>query len=273
MGDQDTLDELPSHIKEEIMKDVSSRNHIKRSQSSSNAITEGPSTNAMPTSINTNNLSFSQIDPDVLSELPIEIQKELRNQFSSKITKPPSGFDKIMSVPSSKSNVNPKIQTKRKKGSPRTCKNSNKSTINASAKNTESKSTKCLFPNESKQQSENVCSEESDVTMDTHNTSDTKPVLGSKNSIEELRQLLRKWTKSFVTPTYDDVETISNYFTSQISEKNVELVYFGLKSLCRNCLNSEHPENWTGAYNGIVREVQRAMLRSYGKRLSVNFKF
>ena len=336
--DQDTLDELPSHIKEEIMKDVSSRNYIKKSQSSSNVITEGPSTNAMPTSINTNNLSFSQIDPDVLSELPIEIQKELRNQFSSKTTKPPSGFDKIMSVPSSKqSNVNLKNQTKRKKGSPRTCKNSNTTT-----KNTESKSTKCLFQNESnkisqnssnftidqkdyfdedrkitdhkqaenltndqlsiktnessennnesvdnsderikhssrqndsKQQSENVCSEESDATMDTHNTSDTKPVLGPKNSIEELRPLLRKWTKSFVTPTYDDVETISNYFTSQISEKNVELVYFGLKSLCRNCLNSEHPENWTGAYNGIVREVQRAMLRSYGKRLSVNFKF
>merc|ERR1712156_1321251 len=156
MGDQDTLDELPSHIKEEIMKDVSSRNHIKRSQSSSNAITEGPSTNAMPTSINKNNLSFSQIDPDVLSELPIEIQKELRNQFSSKTTKPPSGFDKIMSVPlSKKSNVNPKNQTKRKKGSPRTCKNSNKSTINAIAKNTESKSTKCLFPNESHKMSQN----------------------------------------------------------------------------------------------------------------------
>ena len=341
--DQDTLDELPIHIKEEIMKDVSSRKHIKRSQSHSNAITEEPSTSAMPTSINANNLSFSQIDPDVLSELPIEIQKELRNQFSSKATKPPSGFDKIMPVPSSKqSNVNPKIQTKRKKGSPRTCKNSNKSTINAISKNTESKATKCLFQNESnkmslnsnnfaigqkeyfdedrkitdpkqaenssndrisiktnessendkesvdnsderikhssrqndsKQQSENVCSEESDDTIDTHNTSDTKPVLGPKNSIEELRPLLRKWTRSFVTPTYDDVETISNYFTSQISEKNVELVYFGLKSLCRNCLNSEHPENWTGAYNGIVREVQRAMLRSYGKRLSVNFKF
>ena len=103
--------------------------------------------------------------------------------------------------------------------------------------------------------------------------SNSKATLDINNCIEDLRPLLRKWTKSFVTPTYDDVDTICNYFKSQITENNIEVVYLGLKSLCRNCLNADNPANWTGAYNGIVREVQRAMLRSYGKRLSVNFKF
>ena len=94
-----------------------------------------------------------------------------------------------------------------------------------------------------------------------------------KSTIGEVRPLLRQWIKSFATPTYDDVETVANFFKSKIKENNLELVYLGLKSLCRNCLSSEHPENWSGAYNGIIREVQRTMLKLYGKRLSVKFEF
>jgi hypothetical protein len=98
-------------------------------------------------------------------------------------------------------------------------------------------------------------------------------LLKSKDSIAELRTMLRKWVNSFVTPSYDDVETITNYFKSQVKENNLELAHLGLKSLCRTCLSSDHPENWTGAYNGIIREVQRTMVQCFGKRLSVNFKF
>ena len=340
--DQDTLDELPSHIKEEIMQDVSSSSKFKLGQNISEEIIPGPS-NPLAShskSINHNNISFSQFDPNVLSELPIEIQKELRNQFSSKSNKLPSRFDKITTLQSNKQASN--AQGRRKKGSPRSYKRSNKLSHKIVPNNLEFKSNKCLFQinadkiaknslSTSTSKEENICEKDKSIdhtnlefvnqialpkkdiaentkiitdgsqkrrsnssiqssnssgvenadsadisiTSENPNTSlpEAKTALCSNNSIEELRPLLRKWTKSFVTPTYDDVETISNYFKSQISDNNIELVYLGLKSLCRNCLNCENPENWTGAYNGIVREVQRAMLHSYGKRLSVNFKF
>ena len=102
---------------------------------------------------------------------------------------------------------------------------------------------------------------------------DDQAVLESETSIGELRLLFRKWVKSFVTPTYDDVESIINFFKGLINQNKIELVHMGLKSLCRTCLSSEFPENWTGAYNGIIKEVQRTMIQKIGKRLSVNFKF
>ena len=343
--DQDTLDELPSHIKEEIMQDVSSSSNRKRDQNFSKEIKPGPSNPVVShnTNINPNNISYSQFDPNVLSELPIEIQHELRNQFSSKSKKLSSKIDTIKTIyPNKQASKNQKYPGTRKKGSPRSCKNLNKSSNIAMPKNLELKSNKCLFqmngdkitknpssvyvskeesicdknksientdlelvnqisdprtdisesskiPKDSGQKERSNCSIQSSNRSETENPdsannsissespntslSNTKTELGPNNNIEDLRLLLRKWTSSFVTPTYDDVETITNFFKSKICENNIELVFLGLKSLCRNCLNCENPENWTGAYNGIVREVQRAMLRSYGKRLSVNFKF
>ena len=97
--------------------------------------------------------------------------------------------------------------------------------------------------------------------------------LESKRSIAELRPMLKKWIQSFVTPTFDDVNSVANYFQNLVRENNLPLVYSGLKCLCRQCLNCEYPENWSGAYNFIIREVQTVMLKVYKKRLSVNFKF
>ena len=338
--DQDTLDELPSHIKEEILQSISSDSRPSQDNGAINKVSDGPSRSDELTTTYTNkNMSFSQFDPTVLSELPLEIQKELESQFSSKPHKLHSIHSKIMPVALNKlPSVQSKIQCKKNKGSPRSCKNSKGPSI-ALGKNTESRPNKRLFETETdnvakysnsvnklstENKSEDVtnidyksddnrsnvkaqanpsskmshnegeegggsCSRHSDKNVESDNSqytekdvsienenksqSNSKTTLDINNSIEDLRPLLRKWTKSFVTPTYDDVDTICNYFKSQITENNIEVVYLGLKSLCRNCLNADNPANWTGAYNGIVREVQRAMLRSYGKRLSVNFKF
>ena len=68
-------------------------------------------------------------------------------------------------------------------------------------------------------------------------SSENEDLLKTKDSIAELRTMLRKWVSSFVTPTYDDVETVTNYFTSQIKENNLQFAHLGLKSLCRTCLS------------------------------------
>jgi hypothetical protein len=312
------------------------------------------------------NISFSQFDPHVLSELPIDLQNELRAQYSSKSRTLLSGFDKIMPRPLGKELANPlKGQSNLKgrrgrppKNSPRFRKNS-KAQINIAQKNSPAKATRCLFEKSElisdklssvqnisdnikladadqgcvlidmpvkeseKDQLFNITPHDSSKLYDVDSiklkncTYDAKtsiaPVpidskyemqstspehkdfldrkecpndesldisleneenlLKSKDSIAELRTMLRKWVNSFVTPSYDDVETITNYFKSQVKENNLELAHLGLKSLCRTCLSSDHPENWTGAYNGIIREVQRTMVQCFGKRLSVNFKF
>ena len=318
--DQDTLDELPSHIKEEILQCISSDSRPSQDNGAVNKVSDEPSCSNELTTTHTNqNISFSQFDPKVLSELPLEIQKELKNQFSSKPLKLSSSYDNIMPVAINKPrSVLSKIKSKRTKGSPRSFKNSKVPTI-AVSNNIESRPNKRLFETENvmkystsiKLSNENTnedftnidyksensydnrsnviaqanpcskishvdeseeggasCSRESDKNIETENTQDaekdvstetvnkslsnSKSALDINNSIEDLRPLLRKWTKSFVTPTYDDVDTICNYFKSQITENNIELVYLGLKSLCRNCLNADNPANWTGAYNGIV---------------------
>ena len=360
--DQDTLDALPQDIKNEILQGIASNrtNHIPESSKNKQIELDkvGIKTN------NINNISFSQFDPNVLSELPIELQQELRAQFPSKTRRNMTGFEKIMGK-SSSDQQRDQTGSRNKRGrppknDPKFCKNlkvkskiSNRTSpiktknhsladkaaqmadeitgafvpkhdantlnpmvyedalleinLKKHGENSEvldyklGSLTDSIVPNkDGKPSNENIRNEDPNTiaqTNDIHTTSYTKnsmsdeadtenpegsrdasvenetETLDSKHSIEELRPLFRKWIKSFVTPTYDDVDTISKYFKSQVKDNKIELVHMGLKSLCKMCLSSEHPENWTGAYNGIVREVQQAMLKFYGKRLSVNFRF
>ena len=362
--DQDMLDSLPKDIKDEIMQSMSIRQ--KEDDLELKDVKKFKSNESAVKSMSLANISFSQFDPNVLSELPIELQDELRAQFSSKTKNVPSAFDKIMATTSNRHCLN--LQTspvnlrgkrgRPPKNSPKIGKHSNKAINNGTNRISPPRVKQCLFnepefisdeisrglgssecidmenfnaagtlansatktlnnllasninssdtlpidtrtqltdvnTNTKRKNSKqfdsdheiNINSERTNILSDENNTTqcteesldasndNQAAVLESKNCIEELRPLFRKWIKSFVTPTYDDVETIINYFKLKIKENKLELVHMGLKSLCRTCLSSEHPENWTGAYNGIVREIQRTMLMFYGKRLSVNFKF
>ena len=345
--DPDTLDSMPDDIKEEILQNINS-NNVKRQSKISTQI-NGAS--KLEIANNHLNISYSEFDPNVLNELPIELQQELRAQFSSKPQSTSTGFDKIMRKTSSKQSTDQFSYLRSKKSnnkrtlnkSPKDFKQKSNNKTRALCKTSPPKAKQSLFgPNGSNNdkmyniltpevnsgasvndnerdqiiinremidrasisecnpnnpsnvqnvipscheatsnskkepvQSSNNSENESITLEETklQYKSDNQAILESETSIGELRLLFRKWVKSFVTPTYDDVESIINFFKGLISQNKIELVHMGLKSLCRTCLSSEFPENWTGAYNGIIKEVQRTMIQKIGKRLSVNFKF
>ena len=344
--DPDTLDSLPNDIKEEILQNIKSNNVKDNSKIST---INGPSN--LEIANKHLNISFSEFDPSVLNELPIELQQELRAQFSSKPQLTSTGFDRIMRKTSSKqstdqcSNLRSKKSNKKRtlNKSPKDFKQNGNNKARAICKTSPPKAKQTLFghncsnndkmhniltlednleastnvnerdpiiinremmdsasiseynpnspsnvqnemPTCNETTSSNI-KEPAEMSSNTDNESitleetklqskcDNQALLESETSIGELRPLFRKWVKSFVTPTYDDVQSIINFFKGLINQNKIELVHMGLKSLCRTCLSSEFPENWTGAYNGIIKEVQRTMVQKIGKRLSVNFKF
>jgi DNA repair protein REV1 len=89
--DPDALDSLPNDIKEEILQNIKSNNVKDHSKIST---INGPSN--LEIANKHLNISFSEFDPNVLNELPIELQQELRAQFSSKPQLTSTGFDRIM---------------------------------------------------------------------------------------------------------------------------------------------------------------------------------
>ena len=345
--DPDTLDSMPDDIKEEILQNIKS-NNVKRHSKISTQI-NGAS--HLEIANNHLNISYSEFDPNVLNELPIELQQELRVQFSSKPQLTSTGFDKIMRKTSSKQSTDQCSNLRSKKSnnkrtfnkSPKDLKQYGTTKTRAICKTSPPKAKQTLFGHNGSNNDEmhNILTSEDNLGASTNDNerdqiimnrqmidnasiseynpnnlsnvqnvipschegtsnSDKEPVesinnienesitleetklqykcdnqavLESETSIGELRLLIRKWVKSFVTPTYDDVESIIIFFKGLISQNKIELVHMGLKSLCRTCLSSEFPENWTGAYNGIIKEVQRTMIQKIGKRLSVNFKF
>ena len=344
--DPDTLDSLPNDIKEEILQNIKSNNVKDNSKIST---INGPSN--LEIANKHLNISFSEFDPSVLNELPIELQQELRAQFSSKPQLTSTGFDRIMRKTSSKqstdqcSNLRSKKSNKKRtfNKSPKDFKQNGNNKVRAIGKTSPPKAKQTLFGNNcsNKDDTHNILTSEdnlgastngnerdqiiinremmdsasiseynpnsppnvqnemptcnettssnikepAEMSSNTDNESitleetklqskcDNQALLESETSIGELRPLFRKWVKSFVTPTYDDVQSIINFFKGLINQNKIELVHMSLKSLCRTCLSSEFPENWTGAYNGIIKEVQRTMVQKIGKRLSVNFKF
>ncbi len=276
--DEDILDELPEDIQNEIKAAMKATRKTKEE-------TE-PKSNKSDVKLQ-QDLSFSQLDPDVLAELPPDVVEELKRDYNKQKAKaanptPKTAFEVMMNQKSAVSSPPPltalttttgKKRGRPSKNSPRFIKKSVKSSsstpVLASSSNPSSviSAKRSLFDTEEPEREEDP-----EVKVDPP-AEKPKASLNGKRSIQDLRLMFREWVRSTRFPFDEDVETVSDFMINLVNEEDTEAVYAAMKSFCRICKTEGNNGQWSCAYNKILRDVQYAFTKNFGKRLFVNFNF
>ena len=248
--DEDVLKELPDEIRKEIEEERAKRG-------STNCLKPRPMKEKKM-----EDLSFSQLDESVLAQLPESIVKELEQDFKSRAqtrrASACSAFDSIMQQPSNSSPD--KVKTKKRgrpaKNSPRFIK--------------KSKPKDQPVTNLAKKALDFTASVKDDVIEVTAEEKE-EATLNGASDVDEIRALLREWTRSTDCPTNEDTQIVIDFFSKSIVNGRSEVAYQILKSFGRFCQLANH-SNWSFAFNQVMTNVQSTFKAcNNGKKLYVTF--
>jgi len=222
------------------------------------------------------NLSFSMIDPNVLSELPECVQVEIRQNYKSK-SKPlqkqavASAFDAIMIKKNTTSPVKPRST---RRGSPKTevdqtlisqhmQDNDNLFTSNAATPKKKSANQDCLhIP---------LVDEDPEVEVDFPPL--PVPSFCGHTELTEIRPMLKEWFSSTTSPDDDDVQLLASFLHASVTIWRIDLVSVIVKTIYRAIVRLGLGASWRRALNVVVDKVQEAMVAVYGHPLHVEMEF
>ncbi|XP_040564248.1 DNA repair protein Rev1 [Lepeophtheirus salmonis] len=256
--DQNVFKSLPEDIKMEIELQMK----IKKSNKCNNK--ELPKSRI--TKMNdTSRLSYSQLDQDVLAQLPQELLEEVKNTYGSGPSTRNSSktadnaFKVLMSPSKSKSPLKKKSPVKRRGRKP--------TVVSPKKQLLEEKFSVDLM------KKEDSCNVE--VVRQNGRLEFSSPPppsdadLNGVRDLEGIRELIFEWIRSSDSPTQDDIETVSSFFFIKLSESEYDFVRSLLLQLRRLTSIKDEDSPWRSFYLNLYEKVQSIMINKEGLKLYV----
>ncbi|CAG0881056.1 unnamed protein product [Cyprideis torosa] len=231
-------------------------------------------------------VSFSQIDPSVLSALPDDIVSELKaesvkrrvtaekqKQWGSLLAPTTSSsssrgsksatFTRKRTTPTKKQSPRKFGVSPVKRGSPKASMVSpSKRPSRDTCLQSTSKSRQSLFPVEKQssviQQEEGKSSESEMNQRSVQQTPYREPSLAGETSLAGVSKLISEWISSGLSPEASDVEDVASYLSALIRRKEIEKVFPLARKIRRLCKKSSSA--WEAASEDIIRCLDDELL-------------